>query len=209
MLPKNKMTQTQLPDHYFTQHYALTPPHSEVIAALPLLTPGHALDIGCGQGRNTLWLNQQGFDVTAWDKNPQSIEKINHIVATESLKNINTACHDLNQHRFNGAYQFVFSTVTMMFLRPDTIPQLIADMQASTVFNGYNLIISAMSTDDFPCPMPFSFTFGSGELSHYYRDWYIVKYNEDVGELHKRDENGQRIKLRFATLLARKAPPNE
>ncbi|HHB1428616.1 TPA: tellurite methyltransferase, partial [Serratia odorifera] len=34
--------------------------------------------------------------------------------------------------------------------------------------------------------------------------WEIVKYNEDVGQLHKTDANGQRIQLRFATLLARK-----
>lgn len=39
---------------------------------------------------------------------------------------------------------------------------------------------------------------------HYYRDWEILKYNEDVGQLHKTDANGNRISLRFATLLARK-----
>ncbi len=32
----------------------------------------------------------------------------------------------------------------------------------------------------------------------------MVKYNEDVGELHRTDANGNRIKLRFATMLARK-----
>jgi len=30
------------------------------------------------------------------------------------------------------------------------------------------------------------------------------KYNEDFGHLHKTDANGNRIKLRFATMLARK-----
>ncbi|MFQ8717260.1 MAG: tellurite methyltransferase, partial [Enterobacter hormaechei] len=30
------------------------------------------------------------------------------------------------------------------------------------------------------------------------------KYNEEVGELHRTEANGNRIKLRFATMLARK-----
>ncbi|HGD9518783.1 TPA: tellurite resistance methyltransferase TehB, partial [Streptococcus agalactiae] len=35
-------------------------------------------------------------------------------------------------------------------------------------------------------------------------DWEIIKYNENLGELHRVDENGNRLKLQFATLLARK-----
>lgn len=197
---------TTRPDNYFTEKYQLTATHSEVVAALPYLKPGNALDVGCGSGRNSLWLNMQGFNVTAWDKNPQSIARLNQIIAAEALSGIETQVTDLNSVRFNGAYDFVLSTVVMMFLQPETIPQLIADMQASTVKNGYNLIVAAMDTTDYPCTVPFPFTFKSGELSHYYRQWQIIKYNENVGQLHRTDENGNRISLRFATLLAKKAP---
>ncbi|WP_156322143.1 tellurite resistance methyltransferase TehB [Winslowiella iniecta] len=189
-----------------SKKYALSAPHSEIVEAASRIAPGKALDLGCGNGRNSLWLNQRGFELTAWDKNPQSIATLNHIIEQESLSHISTEIKDLDSLRFNGQYQLVFSTVVMMFLQPDTIPQMIADMQASTVKNGYNLIVAAMDTADYPCTLPFPFTFKSGELSHYYRKWHIVKYNEEVGQLFKTDENGNRIQLRFATLLAQKAP---
>jgi len=189
-----------------SKKYALSAPHSEIVEAARRITPGKALDLGCGSGRNSLYLNQLGFELTAWDKNPQSIATLNHIIEQESLSHINTDIKDLDNLRFNGQYQLVFSTVVMMFLQPETIPQMIADMQASTVKNGYNLIVAAMDTTDYPCTQPFPFTFKSGELSHYYRKWHIVKYNEAVGELFRTDANGNRIQLRFATLLAQKAP---
>lgn len=92
----------------------------------------------------------------------------------------------------------------MMFLEPDTIPGLIGNMQRCTAAGGYNLIVAAMDTEDYPCTVGFPFAFKPDELREYYRDWELLKYNEDVGELHRTDASGNRIKLRFATLLARK-----
>ncbi|MEX6300787.1 tellurite resistance methyltransferase TehB, partial [Providencia huaxiensis] len=43
-----------------------------------------------------------------------------------------------------------------------------------------------------------------GELKHYYQDWEILKYNENPGHLHRTDAQGNRIKLNFATLIAKK-----
>lgn len=193
-----------LPDNYYTEKYQLTATHSEVVDAVKLIPPGRALDLGCGNGRNSLYLNLKGFDVTAWDLNPTSLARLDQIVAAEKLTRIATAQKDLNTLRFNGAWDFVLSTVVMMFLQPETIPQLIADMQASTVRGGYNLIVAAMDTEDYPCDQGFPFAFKSGELSDYYRKWHIIKYNEHVGQLHRTDAQGNRIPLRFATLLAQK-----
>lgn len=192
------------PENLYTEKYLLSATHSEVVEAAKLITPGRALDLGCGNGRNALFLNLKGFEVTGWDNNPASLARLSQIIADEGLTGIETAEKDLNNLRFNGAWDFVLSTVVMMFLQPETIPQLIADMQASTVKGGYNLIVAAMDTEDYPCDQGFPFAFKSGELSDYYRKWHILKYNEDVGQLHRTDEQGNRISLRFATLLAQK-----
>jgi tellurite methyltransferase len=192
-------------ENYFTEKYDLTRTHSEVLAAAKIVTPGKTLDLGCGNGRNSLWLAANGYDVTAWDKNAMSIANVERIKAAEGLTNLQTKVVDLNALSFEGEYDFILSTVVMMFLEAQTIPGLIANMQRCTKPGGYNLIVAAMDTADFPCTVGFPFAFKEGELRDYYAGWDRLKYNEDVGQLHRTDADGNRIKLRFATLLARKA----
>ena len=191
-------------ENYFTDKYGLTRTHSEVVDAATLVKPGKTLDLGCGNGRNSLYLAANGYDVMAWDKNPMSIQNLQSIREAEGLKNLQVAVHDLNTLSFDGEYDFILSTVVMMFLEANTIPRLIDNMQRCTKPGGYNLIVAAMDTDDFPCTVGFPFAFKTGELKNYYKGWDLLKYNEDVGELHRTDEKGNRIKLRFATMLARR-----
>lgn len=192
------------PEDFYAKKYELSRTHSEVINAMPYIQPGKALDLGCGGGRNALYLNLRGFDVTACDKNDNSIDALNGIIKSEALKKIQAHVYNINLAEIKERYDFILSTVVFMFLERSRIPHIVRNMQEHTTQGGYNLIVAAMSTDDYPCPIPFSFTFKQRELQNYYADWEIVKYNEDIGELHKTDENGNRIKLRFATLLARK-----
>ena len=196
---------TTFDDLYFTEKYGLTRTHSDVLHAMQFVKAGKTLDLGCGNGRNSLYLAANGFDVTAWDKNAASINNIETIRQAEGLNNLQTAVVDLNALSFEGEYDFILSTVVLMFLEPQTIPGLIANMQRCTKPGGYNLIVAAMDTADFPCTVGFPFAFKENELRDYYAGWELEKYNEDVGELHRTDANGNRIKLRFATLLARKA----
>ena len=194
-----------LPQEYFTKKYQLSPTHSEILAATPYLQGGRALDVGCGQGRNALYLSQHGFEVDAWDVNPHSLQKLQEVIAAEGIKNIHVQQRDLNADQsIGGKYDFICCTVVMMFLQAKTVRPLIAQMQQATEINGFNLIVCAMDTDDIPAQPDFPFTFKEGELSALYEGWNIVKYNENIGELHRVDAEGNRIKQHFATLWAQR-----
>ena len=78
-------------ENYFTDKYGMTRTHSEVLHAATLIAPGKALDLGCGNGRNSLYLAANGFDITAWDKNPASISNLERIRQAEGLENLRTA----------------------------------------------------------------------------------------------------------------------
>ena len=41
-------------ENYFTEQYGLTRTHSEGVYAASLMLPGRTLDLGCGNGRNSL-----------------------------------------------------------------------------------------------------------------------------------------------------------
>lgn len=191
-------------EEFYAKKYNLTATHSEVLNAVNYIQGGKALDLGSGRGRNALYLNLLGFDVTALDHNEESIHFLDRIIEQEQLDHIRTGVYDINQATVQGEFDLIVSTVVMMFLNRERIPAIIQNMQQNTKVGGYNLIVCAMSTPEYPCPMPFSFTFGEGELANYYQGWELVKYNEDLGELHKTDANGNRIKMKFATMLAKK-----
>ena len=191
------------PKDYFPKKYNSNPVHSEVLEAMESLSPGKALDLGCGQGRNALFLAQHGFEVTAVDQNELALEILQSIVEQEDLE-MTVGLYDINSANLKQSYDLIVSTVVLMFLQADRIPAIIRNMQDQTNLGGYNLIVCAMDTEDYPCQVPFSFTFKEGELADYYKDWELVKYNENPGHLHRRDEDGNRIALRFATMLAKK-----
>ncbi|WP_144823684.1 tellurite resistance methyltransferase TehB [Marinobacter piscensis] len=178
--------------------YGLNPAHSEVVEACKIIEPCKALDMGCSNGRNALYLSQLGFDVTAVDNNPGAINMLQQIVREEGITNLEAQVYDLNNAGLAADYGLIACTVTLMFLDPARVDAVIADMQAHTQPGGYNLIVCAMDTQAHPCPVPFPFTLETGQLPTAYEDWEQVKYNEDVGTMH----NG--AQLQFATLLARK-----
>lgn len=178
--------------------YGLNPAHSEVVEACKVIEPCDTLDMGCSNGRNAVYLGQNGFNVTAIDANPGAINMLQSIINEQGFDNVKTKTYDINNANLGQNYGFISCTVTLMFIDQTRVDAVIADMQNSTLAGGYNLIVCAMNTEQHPCPAPFPFTLKVGQLREAYQGWEMVKYNEDVGTMH----NG--AKLQFATMLAKK-----
>lgn len=50
-------------------------PNAQLVAEVTDLSPGSALDVGCGEGADAVWLAQRGWDVTAVDISSVAIER--------------------------------------------------------------------------------------------------------------------------------------
>jgi SAM-dependent methyltransferase len=56
-----------------------------VVERLAGATPGRALDVACGEGRNAFWLAEQGWDVVGVDFSAVAIDKAQRIAAHRGL----------------------------------------------------------------------------------------------------------------------------
>ncbi len=50
-------------------------PNDRLVHEVGQLTPGRALDVGCGEGRNAIWLASKGWQVSAVDMSAIAIER--------------------------------------------------------------------------------------------------------------------------------------
>ena len=142
------------PNNYFANKYNINPAHSEVVEAIETIKPCKTLDLGSGQGRNSLFLSKLGFEVTAVDNNIPALEFLMETSRIENL-DIKIGSYDINTAALRNTYDFILSTVVLMFIEEQSIPNVIKNMQEQTNIGGYNLIVAAMSTEDAPCPLPF------------------------------------------------------
>ncbi len=124
------------PQDYVAKKYNMTNTHSEVVNAMQTIKPCKTLDLGCGQGRNSVFLGIQGFEVDAWDHNQSSIDFLNSVIEKEKSTQIKTALYDINQAAIQDNYDFILSTVVLMFLQRDRIPAIIANIQQHTNIGG-------------------------------------------------------------------------
>ena len=66
---------------YWSRHWqeaggrTAPPPNPYLVAEVTGLAPGTAIEAGCGEGAEAIWLAQQGWRVTAVDISPEALER--------------------------------------------------------------------------------------------------------------------------------------
>lgn len=118
----NRRFETQ--DSYLGDHPS--PFLVQEIARIKALSPGlNALDIACGEGRNSLFLARHGFRVTGLDISDVGLAKGRTRGQTEGL-NIDFQRVDLDSFVITGQYDLILN---FNFLLRDLIPSEIASLQ--------------------------------------------------------------------------------
>jgi SAM-dependent methyltransferase len=76
-----------------------------------------ALEIGCGEGRNAIYIAKQGISVTAIDISPTAIENAKNNAKRQEV-DVDFRCMDVLKNDVSGEYDFVYDSGTLHHLPP-------------------------------------------------------------------------------------------
>ncbi|MEN9996050.1 MAG: Tellurite methyltransferase [Pseudomonadota bacterium] len=82
-----------------------------------LLHKGNALSIADGEGRNSVWLASQGFDVDAFDFSPVAIEKAKKL-ANKQQVSVNFHCSDWESFDWKAEHYDTIAGIFFQFADP-------------------------------------------------------------------------------------------
>jgi tellurite methyltransferase len=178
---------------------------SEEICSLVAKLRGEAtvLDLGCGDGRNALFLLEQGFHVTAVDVSGSAIEKLCHR-AGHNRERLATHVSDAREFRLGGPYDLIVAHGLLHLIPREDWTRLVKALQQQTAPLGYNVV--AVLTDALPPPAdlePFMLgLFREGELLDQYAGWAVELHRSYV--LHDEHPGGVRHRHPVNKIVAQK-----
>lgn len=127
-------------DHYKeNKSYWGEKPSLVILDNLSLLNPGTVLDVGAGDGRNSVFLADQGFKVAALDVSPTGLKNIEEKAAAKGLL-VETIAGDIRELQIAGEYDNIISNFTLHFLGPEQIMPTLHKMAAATKPGGINIV---------------------------------------------------------------------
>ncbi len=158
------------------------------------LPKGKALDIAAGEGRNAVFLAQQGFDVDALDISEQGLKKGQKLAGEKGVK-INTLPVDLDQYQIQKErYDLI---ANFYFLRRSLIPKMKKGLKKGgrVIFETYLLEQRNLGTGG---PKQARYFLKPNELLRLFKDFRVLFYREGIVK-----ESGRRKAV--ASLIAEKS----
>ena len=122
------------PDYVFGEE-----PNAFLVSQSARLGKGHALALADGEGRNSVWLAQQGFTVDAFDFSAPAIEKANALAAKRNV-NVNFNCIGWQSFDWKPANYDLVAGIFFQFATPDERTQLFEKIKQTLKPGGVVLI---------------------------------------------------------------------
>ena len=160
---------------------------------LRILPKGRALDLAAGEGRNALFLAENGFEAEAVDVSPVAITRVRKSAKVRGVK-VKAVVADLDTYRIPpGHYDVILN---FYFLDRHLIPRIKKGLKKGgmVVFETYTAEQKKLGTGG---PGQDKYVLKPNELLRLFRDFHVLFYREGVFK-----EGGKRRAI--ASLIAQK-----
>jgi len=179
-------------------------PSPEVVTITSKMKPGlKALDLGCGEGRNALYLASIGYETSAVDISQTGIQKLK-AVAKEFNLNIDAVVCDMREYQFKKEFDLIVCKGCLHLIKREEWKKVIESMKHFTSEGGIHNV--GTFTDTLPEPEDqrdlMVGLFKEGELFTYYQDWDII--NTKSREFQDEHPDGSKHKHSSNAIVARK-----
>jgi 2-polyprenyl-3-methyl-5-hydroxy-6-metoxy-1,4-benzoquinol methylase len=124
-------------------------PNPQLVAEATGLTPGTALDVGCGEGGDVIWLAQQGWRVTGADFSAQGLARAaRHAKAAGVADRVDWWQVDAREISGKGRS---YDLVTTHFLHPPggRMPDIVRRLAAMVAPGGHLLVVGHAPSEVF------------------------------------------------------------
>ena len=170
-------------------YWGLIPNHLcyEMMRIKPPIKPYKVLDIGCGEGKDAVFLARNGYDVTAFDISEQGLSKARALAAHCGVK-INFFKADVRDFRLETEYDVIFSSGVFHYIPGKLRGGIVEDLKKHTAKGGINVINVFVKKPFIPLPPDIEKSeiaagdWKSGELCMYYHDWLFHKNEERISD---------------------------
>jgi tellurite methyltransferase len=134
------------------------------------------LDVGCGEGKNDIFLAKQGFkNIDAFDISEAGINKLKKLAKANCVE-VNAWVQDLNQFNFTKKYDLLMTHGTLHFVTKNEWHNFLLKAKNNTNINGIHII--QIFTNKIPASLDIAPFFkglsDEGELEIIYHDWEII-----------------------------------
>jgi len=160
-------------------------PSFEVAEVAPLLPPrARVLDLGCGEGRNSLFLASLGHAVVAIDRSAAGIAKL-RAIAERSGAQLDARVGDIAAFELVEDFDCVLAHGVLYYLDNPVWRRLLASVKQRTRPGGYNIFTVFVYNDDYPCTdeiqaASYKGSFAPNELQRFYADWTELRFDQYV-----------------------------
>lgn len=157
----------------------------EVMKLKPPVKPYRVLDIGCGEGKDAVFLAKNGYIVSAFDAAEKGLEKARELARLHQVE-VNFFQADINEYELNEDYDIIFSSGVLHYLAPNRREPFIRSLKDHTVDKGIhalNVFVKKPFIDMAPDSEEAELKnepWYSGELMQHYHDWVFYEYKEEI-----------------------------